>query len=67
MRVMPRIRRQALRSVNLRYFKFRPVDNIVEWYTYSPVLGEWETDYYSQGAFTLAQNPSSNETPPQKR
>ena len=42
-------------KMNLRYFKFKPMEDKVEWFTYSPIEKQWETDYYSQGSFTLEQ------------
>ena len=42
----------------LRYYVFKPLDNRVDYYTYSPVTQQFEEDESSQGSFSLIQaNP----------
>jgi hypothetical protein len=42
----------------LRYYIFKPLEDRVDFYTYSPITNEFETDESSQGSFPLAQvNP----------
>lgn len=39
----------------LRYYIFKPMEDKVEYYTYSPVTQQFEADASSQGEFTLIQ------------
>ena len=39
----------------LRYYKFKPQENKVEWYTYSPITKSFRTDAANQGYFPLVQ------------
>ena len=42
----------------LRYYVFKPLEDRVDYYTYSPVTQQFEEDASSQGSFTLIQaNP----------
>lgn len=42
----------------LRYYIFRPLENRVDFYTFSPITGTFETDPDSRGSFPLTQrNP----------
>mgnify|MGYP000312216660 CR=1 FL=1 len=42
----------------LRYYIFRPLENKVDYYTYSPVTDQFESDANSRGSFPLQQaNP----------
>jgi len=42
----------------LRYYVFKPLEDRVDYYTYSPVTQQFEEDSSSQGSFTLIQaNP----------
>lgn len=42
----------------LRYYVFKPMDNRVDYYTYSPITSQFEVDGSSQGSFPLMQkNP----------
>jgi len=40
----------------LRYYVFKPMEDKVEYFTYSPVTEQFEVDSSSQGAFSLYQN-----------
>jgi len=42
-------------KMNIRYYKFKPLEDKVEWFTYSAVFGVFEDDSMSQGSFTLVQ------------
>ena len=53
----------ATGKMNLRYYKFKPLENRVEFFTYSPITGEFEDDDFSQGAFTLIQEGPTNMAP----
>jgi hypothetical protein len=43
----------ALEVMLLRYYVFRPLEDRVDFYTYSPLSGDFEEDATSQGSFEL--------------
>ncbi|MAM88802.1 MAG: hypothetical protein CME36_15970 [unclassified Hahellaceae] len=48
----------AQEVMRLRYYVFKPLEDKVDYFTYSPVTGEFEVDASSQGSFRLIQaNP----------
>ena len=40
-------------TMQLRYYIFKPIDQSVFFYTYSPITGSFEQDYNSQGSFEI--------------
>ena len=48
-------------KMNIRYYKFKPLEDKVEWFTYSPVFGIFENDSISQGSFKLPQKAPSKQ------
>ena len=48
----------SIQTMLLRFYIFKPLENKVYFYTYSPVTNEFEVDDNSQGSFDLVQaNP----------
>jgi beta-glucanase (GH16 family) len=45
----------AQEVMKLRYYLFKPLEDKVEYYTFSPITGEFEADASSQGSFELIQ------------
>lgn len=45
----------AQEVMRLRYYIFKPMEDRVEYFTYSPILNEFEVDDSSQGSFYLYQ------------
>ena len=41
------------KQCRLRYYIFKPIDQSVFFYTYSPITGSFEQDYNSQGSFEI--------------
>jgi hypothetical protein len=45
----------AQEVMNIRYYVFKPMEDRVDYFTYSPVTKKFEVDDSSQGSFSLYQ------------